>query len=113
MPYAQRDGENKVIGLFANPQPNATELLADDHPDVVAFLTPAPNLQQTIKDMVGQMDPVVLLRYPGDTSLIGLFLNEGNLPGAAGLLTALAAKIQTDGDTEAMAALQPVLELFS
>lgn len=41
--YVERDGEGAIKGVYANPQPGyATEALAADHPDVVAFLTPSP-----------------------------------------------------------------------
>jgi|GEM_PF-1412149 len=41
MPYVQRNQSQQVIGIFEQPQPGyAEEFLADDHADVVAFLTP-------------------------------------------------------------------------
>lgn len=41
MPYVQRDGNENIIGVFAQPQPgSAEEYLADDHADVLAFLAP-------------------------------------------------------------------------
>jgi len=42
MPYVQRDTGGNVIGVYARLQPGyATELLADNDPAVIAFLTPA------------------------------------------------------------------------
>ena len=38
MMYVQRNQAGQVVGVFANPQPGlATEQLADDHADIVAF----------------------------------------------------------------------------
>lgn len=39
--FVQRDEDNKICGVFALPQPDyATEELADDNAEVVAFLNP-------------------------------------------------------------------------
>ncbi|TVR11857.1 MAG: DUF4376 domain-containing protein [Salinarimonadaceae bacterium] len=44
MPYVQRR-EGRVVGLYANEQPGyAEEFLAEDHPEVLAFLTPPETL---------------------------------------------------------------------
>lgn len=41
MPYVKRDEAGKVIGLFANPQPDMPEeWLEDDDPEVIAYLNP-------------------------------------------------------------------------
>lgn len=41
MPYVQRNNAGKVVGVFALKQPGyATERLADNHPDLIAFLNP-------------------------------------------------------------------------
>ncbi len=41
MPYVQRDRSGNMRGLFARRQEGfAEEFLAEDHPDVVAFLAP-------------------------------------------------------------------------
>jgi hypothetical protein len=37
MRYVKRDENGLVVGHFANEQPYATELVADDHPDIEAF----------------------------------------------------------------------------
>ena len=38
MMFAERDEAGKIVGLYGRPQPGrAEEVLADDHPDVVAF----------------------------------------------------------------------------
>jgi hypothetical protein len=37
MPFVQRNWKGEVIGVYANPQTYAQEVLPDDHPDVVAF----------------------------------------------------------------------------
>ncbi|MEQ9642925.1 MAG: hypothetical protein RIM84_23080 [Alphaproteobacteria bacterium] len=36
--YVQRDIDGRIIAAFATEQPGAGEALADDHPDLVAFL---------------------------------------------------------------------------
>lgn len=42
MPYVQRDN-GPIVGLYACEQPGyAEEFLADDHPEVLAFLNPPP-----------------------------------------------------------------------
>jgi len=41
--YAQRNQAGNLIGVFSNPQPGfAEEEIAEDSPDVVAFLNPQP-----------------------------------------------------------------------
>jgi hypothetical protein len=48
MPYVQKQN-GKVIGIYALSQPGyAEELLADDHPEVMAFLNPLPPVPQTV-----------------------------------------------------------------
>lgn len=37
MRYVQRDETGQLIGHFANEQPYAKELVADDHPDILAW----------------------------------------------------------------------------
>lgn len=60
MPYVQRDFDGKIVGLYANPQPQEdgtslteTDPLPEDHPEVALFRAahpildyPAPTLQQ-------------------------------------------------------------------
>lgn len=36
--YVQRDPAGRILAAFATERPDATEALADDHPDLVAFL---------------------------------------------------------------------------
>src|SRR6266850_2680425 len=44
MPYAQRDAQLKICGLFGSPQPGlAEEYLADDSPEVLAYRNPPPD----------------------------------------------------------------------
>lgn len=60
MPYVSRDGSNNVTGLFARPQPGrATEFLADDDAEVVAYLTPPPPTYRELRkaDYVAQIGP--------------------------------------------------------
>ena len=39
--FIERDKDGKIKGVYANPQPGyADEELADDHPEVLAFLSP-------------------------------------------------------------------------
>lgn len=38
MPYARRDAQGQVTSLHREPSAEAAEFLADDHPDVRAFL---------------------------------------------------------------------------
>lgn len=70
------------------------------NPDVV---------NKTLKDQVSSMAPAVLIRYAGQISLIGQFLNESNLLGAAALLQALVAQMLTANDTDALTAAQPIV----
>ena len=37
MPYVSRDVSGLVTGIFLKPQPNVTEFLPNDHPDIVRF----------------------------------------------------------------------------
>lgn len=37
MRYIQRNDEGKCVGHYANPQPYAQELVADNHPDIVEW----------------------------------------------------------------------------
>lgn len=48
MVFVEREG-GKVVGVFANLQPEyAEEYLADDHPDVVAFSNPPQSSQAIV-----------------------------------------------------------------
>ena len=38
MPYVRRNAEGSIVALFAEPAPDAPELLASDHIEVLAFL---------------------------------------------------------------------------
>lgn len=50
MPYVQREN-GAVIGLYANAQVGyAEEFLAEDHPEVVAFLSPPPSAADVIAE---------------------------------------------------------------
>lgn len=43
MPYVERNASNAIIGVYANSQPGrATEFLADNASEVMAFLDPTP-----------------------------------------------------------------------
>lgn len=70
------------------------------------------NIIPAIKDLVAAMNPAVLIRYSGDVALIGQFLNEGNLMGAARLLQALGGKMTAANDTEALTAAAPIFALL-
>ena len=37
MPYVSRNASGLITGVFLNSQPNATEYIASDHPDVLVF----------------------------------------------------------------------------
>jgi len=37
MPYVSRNAGGQVSGIFLNSQPNATEFLPNDHPDILMF----------------------------------------------------------------------------
>jgi hypothetical protein len=37
MPYVSRNAGGQVSGIFLNSQPNATEFLPNDHPDILVF----------------------------------------------------------------------------
>jgi hypothetical protein len=37
MRYVQRDKSGKLVGHFANPNPLATEVLEDDHPEIAEW----------------------------------------------------------------------------
>lgn len=38
MPYVSRNSSGLIAGIFLNSQPNASEFIASDHPDVLVFL---------------------------------------------------------------------------
>jgi len=62
MPYVQRDN-GAVIGIYAQPQPGyAEESLADDHPEVVAFLSPPP----VAADVISERDRRLALGFDYD-----------------------------------------------
>ena len=47
--FVQRDNDGKIIGVYGPKQPGiAEEELSDDHPEVVAFLNPAPKIPQVV-----------------------------------------------------------------
>lgn len=61
MPYVQRT-DGVIIGLYAQPQPDyAEEFIADDAPELVAYLTPSP--LETAPDTLASIraDLVVLM----------------------------------------------------
>lgn len=41
--YVKRDADGAVVAAFAAPQPDATELLPEQHPDMRAFLAGQPD----------------------------------------------------------------------
>jgi hypothetical protein len=51
MCYVRRDGSGNIVGVFAWPQDDAVEQLADDNADVVAFLNPPAIVPQTVSRM--------------------------------------------------------------
>lgn len=67
---------------------------------------------QMMRDMVRDIDPAVLMRYPGHIGLIGQFLDAGSVPQAIGLIQALAAIIGNASDTEAETEIDKVLALL-
>lgn len=75
------------------------------YPRPSSALTPI----EMIRNMVRDMDPAVLLRYPGHVGLIGQFLDAGSTAQALGLIGAFRAVISQDGDTEALAAIDGVI----
>ena len=51
MPYVSRDDNCRISGVFANRQPGfAEEHLADDNPELLAFLNPATRLTIAMPD---------------------------------------------------------------
>lgn len=49
MVFVERDASNTIVAIYAMPQPSfAVEELADDHPEVVAFLNPPPPSQTVV-----------------------------------------------------------------
>jgi hypothetical protein len=59
MPYIQRDKQGKIIGLYANRQEGyAEELLANDHPEVVAFRDPPPMEADYARAIQSHLDSV-------------------------------------------------------
>lgn len=57
--FVQRDENNRVIGLFALFQEGfAEEELADNHPDVLAFLDPPPTIDDYRRAIEAHVDAV-------------------------------------------------------
>ena len=113
MHYQHADGRYSSLGYYdATPQwePEQGGQWVEGEPSGSAWQQVSPT--QAIKNVVAAMPPAVLLRYSGDASLIGQFLNEGNLTGAGDLLVELHAKIVAANDTEVLTAIAPVLSLL-
>lgn len=57
--YVTRDGSNDINGLFRWPVPelDTQEQLPDDHPEVVAFLEPEPEVERVERRIMS--DPVL------------------------------------------------------
>ena len=72
MPYVQRDGNNAVVGVYAQAQPGyAEEWLEDDDAEVVAYLAPpetaAPEPQTATEKLVSFLNA-----NPDVKALLGL-----------------------------------------
>lgn len=63
-----------------------------------------------IKTMVAGISPAVLMRYSGETALIGQFLEAGNVLGASALLSALHQAMSDASDADALVAIQPIMD---
>lgn len=46
--YVQRDQQGQLIGAYSNEQEYAIELVADDAPELLAFLSPPPGVPQLV-----------------------------------------------------------------
>ena len=58
--YAQRDKGGAVAGLVRWEHGDFPEMIAEDHPDVVAFLNPPePPAQPTVEDAIEALDEYV------------------------------------------------------
>ena len=99
---------NKIVNGVSVPM-TVGEMVAWQADQIASLPTSAV---EQIKTLVAIMPPPVLIRYAGDAALIGQFLNEGNLMGAAGLLQALGGKMTAANDTEALAAAAPIFALL-
>lgn len=75
MPYVSRGAEGLVSGIFLKPNPNATEFLPNDHPDILAFFGGVlpENLDQTALGDLSQSD-IAFIRVIED--VVDLLINK-------------------------------------
>lgn len=61
--FVERDGQNKVVGTFARPQPGrAEEVLPDDHFDIVDFNNRSVPKPSQLGDIPASVNSVPALR---------------------------------------------------
>lgn len=64
MHYVEKDGEGRIVALYANPQEGRTEPdpLPDTHPAIIAFLSPPPTLEDYRAAIRAHVDAVAQIR---------------------------------------------------
>ncbi|MFZ5550616.1 MAG: hypothetical protein ACOZJX_18105 [Pseudomonadota bacterium] len=82
MPFARRDAQGQVLSLHREGSTEASEFLADDHPDVRAFLGQG---HETASDRFAQLDAgfVRVLEDLIDTLINRNLINITDLPAEA------------------------------
>lgn len=85
MPYARRDAAGQILSLHREATAEATELLADDHPEARAFLGLPPAGSETNVERFARLDAdfVRVLEDVIDTLINRNLLNITDLPAEA------------------------------
>ncbi len=79
MPYVRRDAQGALTGLLRLPEADAQELLADEHPEVQAFVGrgPAPDFEQLDAGFIRVLEDLI------DLLIRRKIINLTDLPSAA------------------------------
>ena len=81
MPYVQRQRDGQIASLHRHPAPDHNEFLANDHPEVLAFVGAAGPQRQEFERL--DADFVRVIEDVIDTLIIKNIINITDLPGEA------------------------------
>ena len=109
MPFVQRDADNKVIGIAQSDQQGwSGEFLPDDHPDVVAYLTPVETFTAlALRVLDENASPLFIAQLSPILPSIKLLAEAGTTKGIQAALLVLAGlEVPADLEDEKQLLLQ-------
>lgn len=85
MYYIEKDGEGRIVALYANPQEGRTEPdpLPDTHPEVVKFFNPPPTLDDYRRAVQAHVDATAQERQYDNATSCASYVNSTNPAWAA------------------------------